>query len=135
MSKRGDILVGEVMTREVKHIDRMATVAEAIMAMKAANVSSLAVERRDPDDEYGLLVVTDIAREVIAKNRSPERVNVYEIMSKPVISLDPDMDVRYCARLFDRFGLANVPVIENGRVLGIVSYRELVFRGLCELID
>ena len=75
MSKRGDILVGDVMSRDVKHIDSMATVADAILAMKTANVSSLAVERRDPGDEYGLLVVTDIAREVIARNRSPERVN------------------------------------------------------------
>jgi predicted transcriptional regulator len=72
---------------------------------------------------------------VLAKDRASKRVNVYEIMSKPVISLDPDMDVRYCARLFDRFGLSNVPVIENDKVIGIVSYNELVFQGLSELIE
>ena len=45
------------------------------------------------------------------------------------------MDVRYIARLFDRFGLSKAPVIENGEVLGIVSYNALVFDGLCELIE
>ena len=45
------------------------------------------------------------------------------------------MDVRHCARLFDRFGLSNAPVVEHGEVIGIVSYKELVFDGLCELID
>jgi CBS domain-containing protein len=62
-------------------------------------------------------------------------VNVYEIMSKPVIPVDPDMDVRYVARLFDRFGLSIAPVVENGEVIGIVSYTELVFAGLCQLIE
>ncbi|MCB1853479.1 MAG: CBS domain-containing protein, partial [Halieaceae bacterium] len=67
--------------------------------------------------------------------RAAERVNVYEIMSKPVISVDPNMDVRHCARLFDSFGLSCAPVIENDQVLGIVTYNELVFNGLCELIE
>ena len=57
------------------------------------------------------------------------------VLPKPLVPLDPSMDVRYCARLFERFGLSNVPVIEHGKVLGVVSYKELVFRGLCELID
>jgi len=64
-----------------------------------------------------------------------DRVNVYEIMSKPVISIEPGMDVRYCARLFDRFGISNAPVVEAGQILGVVSYNELIFDGLCLLID
>ena len=56
-------------------------------------------------------------------------------MSKPIIPIDPDMDVRYVARMFDRFGLSNAPVVENGQVIGVVSYNGLVFDGLCELID
>jgi predicted transcriptional regulator len=129
MSKRGDIPVGDVMSREVKHIDSMATVADAIVAMKAANVSSLAVERRDPGDEYGLLVVTDIAREVIAKNRSPERVNVYEIMSKPVLTLPHDMQLRYAVRLLTRFELSRALVADEKRnPVGIVTLRDMVLR-------
>jgi CBS domain-containing protein len=80
-------------------------------------------------------LLSDIAKKVLARDRASERVNVYEIMSKPVITVDPDMDVRYCARLFDQFGLSSAPVIEDGRVLGVVSYKELVFDGLCKLIE
>ena len=47
----------------------------------------------------------DIATEVLAKNRAPERVNIYEIMEKPLFSVDPAMDARYCARLFARHRL------------------------------
>jgi predicted transcriptional regulator len=76
---------------------------------------------------------SDIAKQVIAKDRAPERVNVFEIMAKPVIAVRPDMDIRYCARLFDRFGISHAPVVENDRVVGIVSYYQLVLEGLPDL--
>jgi signal-transduction protein with cAMP-binding, CBS, and nucleotidyltransferase domain len=125
----------QVMHEDHLELDGMATVAEALAAMKAAKASVIIVRKRNEHDAYGILLLSDIAKKVLAKDRAPERVNIYEIMSKPVISLDPDMDVRYCARMFDSFGLSSVPVIEQGKVLGIVSYSELVFNGLCELID
>jgi signal-transduction protein with cAMP-binding, CBS, and nucleotidyltransferase domain len=125
----------QVMHEDHLELDGMATVAEALAAMKAAKASVVIVKKRNEHDAYGILLLSDIAKKVLAKDRAPERVNIYEIMSKPVISLDPDMDVRYCARMFDRFGLSSVPVIEQGKVLGIVSYSELVFQGLCELIE
>jgi predicted transcriptional regulator len=52
-------------------------------------------------------------------------------MAKPVISVEPSLDIRYCARLFDKFGLARAPVIENGSVIGVVSYTDMVLKGLC----
>ena len=125
----------DVMHEKHLELDGMATVKEALDAMKAENASVVIVKKRHEHDAFGILLLSDIAKKVLARDRASRRVNVYEIMSKPIISLDPNMDVRYCARLFDRFGLSNVPVIENDKVLGIVSYNELVFKGLCELIE
>jgi len=125
----------DIMYEKHLELDGMATVKEALDAMKAEKVSVVIVKKRDEHDAFGIVLLSDIAKKVLAKDRASKRVNVYEIMSKPVISLDPDMDVRYCARLFDRFGLSIVPVIENGEVIGIVSYNELVFQGLSELIE
>ncbi len=129
-----------IKTREVMHeqhleMDGMATVKEALDAMKAERADVVIVKKRNENDAFGIVLLSDIAKKVLAQDRPSQRINVYEIMSKPVIPLDPDMDVRYCARLFDRFGLSSAPVIENGKVLGIVSYNELVFRGLCKLIE
>ena len=129
------ITAQDVMHTKHLELDGMATVKEALDAMKAENASVVIVKKRHEHDAFGILLLSDIAKKVLARDRASRRVNVYEIMSKPVISLDPDMDVRHCARLFDRFGLSNVPVIENGEVIGIVSYNELVFDGLCELIE
>ena len=73
-----------------------------------------------------MVLFSDIAKEVVAKDRAPDRVNVYEIMAKPVISVRPEMLVRYCARLFERCGISHAPVIEDDKVIGIVSYYLLV---------
>ena len=125
----------EVMREKHLELDGLATVKEALDAMKAAQAELVIVKKRHEHDAFGIVLLSDIAKNVLARDRASQRVNVYEIMSKPVISLDPEMDVRYCARLFDNFGLSNAPVIENGKVLGIVSYTELVFQGLYKLIE
>jgi len=90
----------------------------------------LIVDKRDAHDEYGIVLLSDIVREVLAVDRAPERVNVYEIMSKPVVGVDPDMDIRYCARLFNKLGFSYAPVIEQGRLLGIVGYAEMLLKGM-----
>ncbi len=115
------------MVAELHSIDGLATVAEAIALMKRHNVNSLAVNRRDETDEVGLVLVSDIARHVTARNRAPERVNVYEIMSKPVLTLPPDMLARYAVRLLTRFDVSRAIVVDRDRdPVGIVTLRDLV---------
>jgi signal-transduction protein with cAMP-binding, CBS, and nucleotidyltransferase domain len=118
--------VSEVMTDDYILVDGLATVSEAVAQMKAAGASCMIVRKRHEDDEYGILQTSDIAKHVIARNRSPDRVNVYEIMAKPVISVRPSMDVRYTARMFENFGLSMAPVLHSSEVLGVVSYESIV---------
>jgi signal-transduction protein with cAMP-binding, CBS, and nucleotidyltransferase domain len=129
------ITVRDVMHQNHLELDGLSTVREALDAMKDNNTDVIIVNKRHEHDAIGIVLLADIAKKVLARDKATERVNVYEIMSKPVISIEPELDVRYCARLFERFGISNAPVVENGEVLGIVSYNELVFEGLCELID
>lgn len=131
MSERVIVRVRDVMKAEFDMVDGMTTVAEALTAMEHIETKCLIINKRHDDDEYGMLLITDIARKVLAKDKAPERVNVYEVMAKPVISVDPDMDIRYCARLFDQFKLTRCPVLDgNKKVIGIVSLSDLVYRGL-----
>ena len=73
-------------------------------------------------------------KQVIAKDRAPERVNAFEVMAKPVVSVRPDMSIRFCARLFEHFGISHAPVIDRQEVVGIVSYYLLVL-GAIDLGD
>lgn len=98
--------------------------------MKKVGATSLIVKRRDDRDEYGLLLFSDVAKKVIAQDRAPERVNVYEVMAKPVLTVRPDMEIRHCARLFENFGVSHAPVVENDKIVGIVSFYLLVLQGI-----
>ena len=125
--------VRDCMRTEVTEVDGGQDVLTALKTMKKVGATSLIVKRRDENDEYGMVLFSDIAKEVIAKNRAPERVNVYEIMSKPILTVRPDMEIRYCARMFENFGISHAPVVENDKIVGMVSYYLLVLHGLPDL--
>ena len=130
MSALSKITVSEVMSRDFLLLDGLATVAEALAVMREEKAHYVLVDKRDEWDEYGIVLVSDIAKQVLAKNRAPERVNLYEIMCKPVVGVRPEMNIRYCARMFDHFGISSAPVIKSGEILGVVNYDALVLKGL-----
>ncbi len=133
MSDRVWVPVSQVMRKDVTRVDGRTNVFEALRIMKRVQATCLIVDKRHDKDEWGMLLFSDIAKQVIARDRAPERVNVYEIMAKPVIFVRPDMDIRYCARLFERFGISHAPVIEDNEIVGVVSYYLLVLEGLPDL--
>ncbi|MGB0748962.1 MAG: CBS domain-containing protein [Magnetospiraceae bacterium] len=121
--------VNDVMTPVVRSIHRTATVEDAMIEMRRHGVSSLAVERRDENDEFGIISVRDIAGKVIAEDRAPERVNVYEIMTKPVLSVPANMQTKYAVRLLVRYGVSRGLVVDANRLpIGIVTLRDMVLR-------
>ena len=131
MKKQETIIrVRDVMKTDVDIMDGMRTVTEAMNAMKFRDTRTIIVDKRHDDDEYGVVMFRDLAKRVLARDLSPNRVNIYEIMSKPVLSVSPEMDIRYCTRLFDRFGLSRAPVLEHNNIIGLVSYTDIVLKGL-----
>ncbi len=133
MNKTKIVRVKDVMKTAFSTIDGAATVNDALLTMKQHKTSVLIVNKRHEDDEYGMITSTDIARHVLAKDRAPQRVNVYEIMTCPVIEVHPDMDIKLCSRLFDTFSLVRAPVIDGNRLVGTVSPNSLVLEGLYKI--
>lgn len=132
MSEEQPVRVRDVMTSHFQTVDGLMMVDEALRLMKQNDSRVLIVDKRHVDDEYGIVLLSDVAREVLSANRSPERVNVYEVMSKPAVGVHPGMDIRYCARLFNMLGFSYAPVLEGNNVLGIVGYADLVLNGLLQ---
>ncbi len=130
MSEKTIVRVRDVMKREFDMVEGMDTVAEVLRNSKHPETKCFVVNIRDDDDEYGIVLLSDIAKKVLGKDKSPERVNIYEIMSKPVVYVDPEMDIRYCTRLFENFGIARAPVVEDKKVVGIVGYTDIVLSGV-----
>ncbi len=130
MNEQAIVRVRDVMSPEYDLVDGLMTVTEALQAMQYHNNHCLIVDKRHADDEYGIVLMSDIAKKVLARDRAPERVNIYEIMTKPVLNVVPGMDIRYCSRLFERFDLNLAPVVEDCRIIGIVTFSTIVMNGL-----
>jgi len=116
----------DVMNTEVLSIDGMASVREAAALMRASQATELLVDRRSDDDAWGIITVMDLVKNVIAPDREAENVSVYEIMTKPVVTVPARMDVRYVIRLMQRIGVRRAPVEENGEIIGMISLFSLV---------
>jgi signal-transduction protein with cAMP-binding, CBS, and nucleotidyltransferase domain len=137
MTNKKRICVQDVMKSTYGSIDGRSTIREALIEMRRVQTAVLVVNKSDEHDEYGLLLVSDIVRQVLAKNRAPERVNVYEIMTKPVVCIEPDMDICNCSRLMAELNLMRVLVVKDKVILGTLSPRALALEGMAamEVVD
>lgn len=116
----------DVMQKNVVYIDSMATAREAALKMKSEKVFCMLVNKRHPDDVWGIVVTQDLIKGVIIPGRPSDQVNVYEIMTKPAITVPADMDVKYATRLLYRAGIRRAPVEENGNIIGVISLSSLI---------
>jgi CBS domain-containing protein len=121
------LTAADVMTKDVATIRSSATVAEAVKLMKARDWRALVVDRRHPQDAYGIITESDIVYKVIAYGKDPNKVRVYEIMTKPCIVVNPELGLEYVARLFADHHLRRAPVI-SGDLLGIISLTDILAR-------
>jgi len=119
--------VRDIMQRQVATIDGIATVREALQLMRDRHIKSLVVNRRHRDDAYGIITLYDIVNKVITRNRVLDKTNVYEVMSKPLITVAQGLQVKYAARLMSQFDVKRALIIENGELVGIVSMQDIVY--------
>jgi predicted transcriptional regulator len=134
MSDFATVRVKDVMKRNFDLFDGKLTVAEALLKMRFPETRALIIDKRDGNDEYGLVLLSDIAKQILGADRAPERVNLYEIMAKPVLSVHPEMSIKNCAKLLEKFSIMRAPVLDQGRVVGVVSFHDLVLIGLLNSI-
>ena len=128
MTEETFVRVGEVMTPSPYIVPGLASVRQAIEIMHEKHVSSLVIEKRHDGDEYGLVTVHDIAEKVLGEDRSIDRTSVYQIMSKPVLAVNTQMNIKYAIRLLSRFRLTRAIVVEQDNLVGVVTLRDMVVR-------
>ncbi len=116
---------GDVMSKDVVCIEGTATVADAVRLMREKKVSSLFVDRRGQEDAWGIVTRKDVVNKVVNPGMDPSEVHVFEIMSKPLITVSPGLALKYCARLFDSAGIRRAPVFDGKEIIGILSNTDI----------
>ena len=110
--------------REIISIVQEASVLDAIKLMADREVGSLLV--MDGDDLKGIVTERDYARKVLIKGRSSESTAVAEIMSTEVVTATIDKTVNDCMTLMTNRRIRHLPVVEEGKVAGMISIGDLV---------
>ena len=122
----------DIMQTEVATVLPELSVQDAAALMRHQGVRSLVVEKDSDDDAYGLITYADIVTKVLAHGFDPAEIRVDEVMTKPLIVVNPSLKVEMIARLFAHHRVGHAPVIEDHRLVGIVSMTDLVVEVITE---
>ena len=119
--------VRELMTKQVVRIHPEEPVAVAARTLTQYNIGALPVCGRD-GQIYGMVTDRDLVTRCMASGRQADAMKVRDAMTAGVVSVGPDMDVTAAAHLMGRRQVRRLPVVENGRLCGMVSLGDLAAR-------
>lgn len=119
-------IIRDVMMTNFKTINGITRVSDALEMMKREKINAVLVEPKDETNVYGIMTLKDIARKVIGERRKIHETHVYEIMSKPVLSVLSSMPIPYAARFLNNFNVSYAVVTENDKIIGMVSLNGIV---------
>lgn len=125
-----DAPIEQWMQRNLETIEEEAATMAAAVRMADRNIGCLVVmasEHKSPTREIrGLVSETDLVRKVMAQEKAPDRTSVGQIMTSPPLSIDARRSMLDASHLMERHGVRHLCVSENGRIVGLISVRDLV---------
>jgi CBS domain-containing protein len=121
-----EVKVREIMRHPVYVISEDKTIDEAAKMMAQHEVGSLVVVNRE-NKPVGIITERDLVRRVMIKNLLPSQVKIKQVMSKPLITIPPDITVNEAARQMGRASVKKLVVVDRGKLIGIISSREVIY--------
>lgn len=112
-----------MMIKEVITIKEVSTVKEAAKTMNKYEIGCLIVTRNRK--AVGILTERDLLKRVVSQGKSATRTKVSTVMSKPIIVVEPDMELEEAARLMFKLKVKKLPVVNRGRLVGLVTLTDI----------
>ena len=115
-------LVKDWMIDLVVFIKPESSVLEALSKMRRRYLNSLIVSKSEESPDYGIITSTDVCDKIVAHGLNPAETEVQEIMTSPLISVDPEQTIFECAKIMSEHHIHHLPVTdETGNVVGMIS--------------
>lgn len=117
------VTVADVMTKDVVTIEGDKTVLEAAKMMRLKKFSSLVVT--DKGKTAGILTERDLVRKVLAEDRDPSKLLIYQIMSTELITTTPETSIENAAKVMTEQRVRRLPVMKNKKLVGIITASDI----------
>jgi len=119
--------VRDIMTpaEKIAIISPYATVRELINLMDTRGVRSVIVDRTSENDAYGIVTQTNILKAIYSNDGDMDLLNVFDIATKPIVQIVPDLDIRYAAQLMINHGIRYLSVTWEGCLTGVISMNDI----------
>jgi CBS domain-containing protein len=118
--------VRDAMTENPQSISASASVVEAARLMREKDIGSLPIT--DDEKLVGMITDRDITTGVVAEASDPGTTSVGDVSSRDPISVEPDQDLEEAVQLMSRHQVRRLPVVENGRLVGIVAQADIALK-------
>lgn len=118
------IRIRDVMNTSPVIINKKASVLDAAKEMKSERVGSIIIT--DDGQPIGILTESDILRKIVAGEKDAKKICVDEIMSAPPITIEPEKSVDEAIRMMGKYKIRRLPVVENGKLVGMVTERDII---------
>ena len=115
--------VEDVMVEDVVTVEEDTTVRKAVAIMNKYEIGCLIVTKRGKP--IGIITERDMLTRVLSESRPPEKTRVCEVMSRPLVAADPNMDLEEAAKLMFKMKVKKLPVVSDGRLVGLVTLTDL----------
>ena len=115
--------VRDAMTENPRSIGASASVIEAARLMRDEHIGSLPIA--DDEELVGMITDRDITTRVVAEAADPKMTSVGDVVSRDLISVEPDEDLEEAVQLMASHQVRRLPVVENGRLVGIVAQADV----------
>ena len=126
------VYVKDIMSKPVLKIDSSKTVDEVGEILRKTRRDSIIVVEKNK--AIGIITDSDLIKKVVAKNLLSGKVQVKQIMSKPLVTVKPDETILDATRKMKRSNIKRLPVVEEGKLVGILNLTDIA-RNSPEMID
>jgi len=116
--------VKDVMVKNVVTVEAEATVRDAAKLMNERDIGCLLVMKGKTP--VGIVTERDMLKRVLLKSKDPRKTKIGKVMSKPLMAGEPQTEVRDAVRLMVEGKIKRLPVVENGHLLGLVTFTDIV---------
>ena len=123
--KAKGIRVGDLMNRDIKTISKTTDLMSVIEMMRNLDISSLIVEPDNDLDAYGIITRKDIVEALVENNPDINSLFVENSMTKPAITVNPELSIYNCHRIMRMVGVRRMPVVDRGKLVGIISNSDI----------